>query len=77
MLNRIYAHWVYGGFLAGLLLMACMPLFTADWSPILKVCYLTLLVYMVHQLEEWDDGTQVARRTAEMKKPNREVGLSH
>lgn len=55
MLNRIYAHWVYGGFLAGLLLIACMPLFTADWSLILKVCYLTLPVYMVHQLEEWDD----------------------
>lgn len=32
-----------------------MPLFTSDWSFVLKLCYLTLPVYMVHQLEEWDN----------------------
>ncbi len=55
MINRIYANWVYGGFLAGILLIFCMPLFTSDWSFVLKLCYLTLPVYMVHQLEEWDN----------------------
>jgi len=54
MINRIYSNWVYGGLLAGLLLLLLMPLLTFGWRAELKLFYLTLPVYMLHQYEEWD-----------------------
>ena len=53
-MNRIYSNWVYGGFLAGLLLLLAMPLLTYGWPTELKLFYLTLPIYMIHQYEEWD-----------------------
>jgi hypothetical protein len=55
MMNRIYKNWVYGGFLAGLLILFLMPLLTTGWPTQLKLFYLTLPIYMLHQYEEWDD----------------------
>ena len=54
MLNRIYSNWVYGGLLAGLLMLLLMPLLTLGWPNELKLFYLTLPIYMLHQYEEWD-----------------------
>ena len=54
MMNRIYSNWVYGGLLAGLLMLLLMPLLTLAWSTELKLFYLTLPIYMLHQYEEWD-----------------------
>jgi hypothetical protein len=55
-LDRITGNWVYGGSLAGLLLLAVTPLFAAAWSwPLISV-FLQLPVYMLHQFEEHDAG---------------------
>ena len=54
MMNRIYSNWVYGGLLAGLAMLLLMPLLTMGWSSQLKLCYLALPIYMLHQYEEWD-----------------------
>ena len=53
-MSRIYSNWVYGGLIAGLLLLLSMPLLTLGWSIDLKLFYLTLPIYMLHQYEEWD-----------------------
>ncbi len=53
-MNRIYSNWVYGGFLAGILMLFLMPMLTSGWSTELKLFYLTLPIYMLHQYEEWD-----------------------
>ena len=53
---RIQHYWVYGGALAGLLLLALVPLLWGVWPlPVLAV-YLGLPLYMLHQLEEHDDN---------------------
>jgi len=54
MLNRIIVNWVYGGFMAGLLLLALMPLLTASWPTALTATFVLLPVYMLHQYEEHD-----------------------
>lgn len=54
MLNRLVSHWVYGGFLAGVLLLLITPLLVHGWSPALLATFLCLPVYMVHQYEEHD-----------------------
>ncbi|MBT8528968.1 HXXEE domain-containing protein [Polynucleobacter paneuropaeus] len=54
MMSRIYSNWVYGGLLAGLLILLLMPLLTIGWPTQLKLFYLTLPIYMLHQYEEWD-----------------------
>jgi hypothetical protein len=54
-LARIECNWVYGGFLAGLLLLALAPLLAAGWDRPAALAYLTLPVYMLHQFEEHDD----------------------
>jgi hypothetical protein len=54
MMSRIYSNWVYGGFLAGLFMLLLMPLLTIGWPTQLKLFYLTLPIYMLHQYEEWD-----------------------
>ena len=52
-MNKIFTDWVYGGLVAGCLLLFLFPLFTIAWPTYMKLCYLTLPVYMIHQYEEW------------------------
>ncbi|MEH0071062.1 hypothetical protein V6L77_13230 [Pannonibacter sp. Pt2-lr] len=54
MLDRLQANWVYGGFLAGLVLLAMTSVFTKTWPFPEKLVYLSLPFYMLHQLEEHD-----------------------
>jgi hypothetical protein len=55
MLDRLIANWVYGGFLAAVLLLLLTPVITRTWSPSLVVTFLLLPVYMLHQYEEHDN----------------------
>ena len=55
MFERLQAHWVYGGFLAGLMLLALTPLFANRWTLGETLVFLSLPVYMLHQYEEHDD----------------------
>ena len=55
MLNRLVADWVYGGFLAGLLLLLITPILAREWPQALLATFLCLPAYMVHQYEEHDD----------------------
>ncbi len=55
MWNRLITSWVYGGVLAGLLLIILALPITRDWSPVLTATYLLLPVYMIHQYEEHDN----------------------
>jgi hypothetical protein len=59
--------WVYGGFLAGFVLLALLPVFTAGLPLAFLFVALQLLLYMLHQYEEHDDDR--FRRFV-----NREVG---
>lgn len=54
-LDRIEANWVYGGVLAGILLLLLAPLLVAGWDRPATLAYLALPVYMLHQFEEHDD----------------------
>ena len=54
MLNRLIRHWVYGGTLAGVLLLALAPLLAASWPVTLRLTFLLLPIYMLHQYEEHD-----------------------
>lgn len=55
MADRLYAYWVYGGSLAGIMLLALMPLFAAGgWSLAFTLIFLLLPIYMLHQYEEHD-----------------------
>ena len=54
MLHRLISYWVYGGFLAGILLLLLSPLLVAGWSPPLAAAFLLLPAYMIHQYEEHD-----------------------
>jgi hypothetical protein len=54
-LNRLIFNWVYGGFLAGLLLLLLAPLFLHGWPPALAATFFCLPAYMLHQYEEHDD----------------------
>ncbi|MGA2534929.1 MAG: HXXEE domain-containing protein [Terracidiphilus sp.] len=56
MLDRLIANWVYGGFLAGLLLLALTPVITHSWSQPVALTFLCLPIYMLHQYEEHDNG---------------------
>jgi hypothetical protein len=51
---RLFTYWVYGGFLAGIMILALMPLLAASWSPAFTAIFLLLPVYMLHQYEEHD-----------------------
>ncbi|MGH2457794.1 MAG: HXXEE domain-containing protein, partial [Chloroflexota bacterium] len=46
------ANWQYAGFVAGLFLLALVPLVAGVWGLGLLLVYLLLPIYMVHQLEE-------------------------
>lgn len=53
--GRLIANWVYGGFLAGWLLLVLTPLLRTAWPAPVADVYLLLPVYMLHQFEEHDD----------------------
>ncbi len=55
MLARLYDNWVYGGFLAALMLLALTPLLASGWPLPLLLIWLQLPIYMLHQYEEHDD----------------------
>ena len=55
MFARLIANWVYGGFLAGLLLLLLTPVLVHSWPVSLVTTFLCLPVYMVHQYEEHDN----------------------
>lgn len=55
-LLRLERLWVYGGALAGLILLALAPLLADVWRPELVAVYLALPLYMLHQLEEHDNN---------------------
>ena len=55
MLGRLISYWVYGGLLAGVLLLALYPLLTLGWPLPLAATFLLLPAYMIHQYEEHDD----------------------
>lgn len=52
--DRIKQNWVYGGFLAGVILLALAPLFTLGADPAAALGFLALPIYMLHQFEEHD-----------------------
>jgi Protein of unknown function with HXXEE motif len=55
MLNRLIVHWVYGGTLAGVLLLLLFPLLARSWPMSLALIFLHLPMYMLHQYEEHDN----------------------
>jgi hypothetical protein len=55
MLHRLIVNWVYGGFLAGLLLLVLAPLVVRGWAPALAAAFFCLPAYMIHQYEEHDN----------------------
>jgi Protein of unknown function with HXXEE motif len=54
MFDRLIRNWVYGGFLAGLLLLGLTWLLAQDWPVWLTAIWILLPVYMIHQYEEHD-----------------------
>lgn len=54
MLDRLRDHWVYGGFLAGIMLLVLTPALSSGWPGALVLIWLHLPVYMLHQYEEHD-----------------------
>lgn len=54
MLERLTMYWVYGGALAGILLLIMFPLLTSSWPVPLALTFLHLPMYMLHQYEEHD-----------------------
>jgi len=55
MIHRLIANWVYGGFLAGVLLLLLAPLFIQSWPATLAAAFFCLPAYMIHQYEEHDN----------------------
>ena len=68
------ANWVYGGFLAGVLLLLLTPVLVHSWPVSLVPAFLCLPVYMVHQYEEHDNDR--FRLFVNQKIGKRRVGLS-
>ena len=52
MINRLVKYWVYGGALAGVLLLLLLPAIGAGWPLVLVLVYLQMPIYMLHQYEE-------------------------
>jgi hypothetical protein len=48
----IFDNWMYAGLIAGLFLLAMVPLLAGVWSLALLLIYLHGPVYMLHQVEE-------------------------
>jgi hypothetical protein len=55
MRERLIRNWVYGGFLAALILLALYPLLMSGRPESLRLTFLFLPIYMLHQYEEHDD----------------------
>jgi hypothetical protein len=55
MMNRLIANWVYGGFLAGLLILCLTPVLARGWPNALLAAFICLPAYMLHQYEEHDN----------------------
>lgn len=55
MFARLTTNWVYGGSLAGILLLVLLPELSRHWSPPLLAVFLQLPIYMLHQFEEHDN----------------------
>ena len=51
-LVKFFDSWVYGGFLAGLLLLGLSPILFQELPRFEFWCFILLPVYMVHQFEE-------------------------
>ena len=47
-----YANWMHAGFVAGLFLIAMLPLLAGAFDLAFLLVYLQLPIYMLHQLEE-------------------------
>jgi len=54
MLSRLISNWVYGGSMAGVMLLILLPVFSQNWSVIEILAFLHLPAYMLHQWEEHD-----------------------
>ena len=54
MLSRLIANWVYGGAIAGVMLLILLPVFSQNWSTLEILTFLHLPAYMLHQWEEHD-----------------------
>ncbi len=54
MIQRLIDNWVYGGFLAGLLLLGLFAVIGREWSTAFWLVALQLPLYMLHQFEEHD-----------------------
>ncbi len=54
MMGRLFKYWMYGGFLAGIMLLTLMPLLANGWSPTFTAIFVLLPIYMLHQYEEHD-----------------------
>ncbi|HEY4202931.1 MAG TPA: HXXEE domain-containing protein [Devosiaceae bacterium] len=52
---HLVQDWVYGWSLAGLLLIALLPLFVGNWPAALIAVVVQLPIYMLHQFEEHAD----------------------
>ena len=52
MLQRMISYGVYGGALAGVLLLVLAPVLVAGWPHAIAATFLLLPIYMLHQLEE-------------------------
>ena len=55
MFQRLITYWVYGGTLAGVLLLLLTPVLTSGWPLVLVAIFLHLPAYMLHQHEEHDN----------------------
>ncbi len=72
MRNPFVETWVYGGFLAGWLLVALTPIVALGSPEALTSAYLLLPIYMLHQFEEHYDD-RFRREINEMIGGGREV----
>lgn len=52
---RLIQYWVYGGTLAGVLLLTLLPALARNWSAVVTAVFLQLPIYMLHQWEEHDN----------------------
>jgi len=51
-MENFYRYWVYGGFLAGFVFLALMPLLATAWGVVMAAVFVQLPIYMLHQGEE-------------------------
>lgn len=54
MMTRLFKYRVYGGFLAGIMILALMPLLADGWNTTFTAIFILLPIYMLHQYEEHD-----------------------